>query len=146
MHFTRCKFALKMSALEWGTDRRACSDWNWQFHCCSFPKTQWGLVVKRVEPLARGQTGHSGAKPRAGGGDGAGDTDRRKPRRRSCQERSVKVGGTGRAAFELLFTEPSNSDSCSSGRTRHLPHLTGYMFLLHTSTHVSRCIMLTSLL
>lgn len=44
-------------------NRKTNINWNWQFHCCSSPKAQWGLVVKTVEPLALGQTGHSRAKP-----------------------------------------------------------------------------------
>lgn len=52
-------------ALQWGINRNANIDWNRQFHCCSCLKTQWGPVVKTVERLALGQTGHSGAKPRA---------------------------------------------------------------------------------
>lgn len=128
-----------MSALEWRIDGKQTNiKWKWQLHCCSSPRTQRGLVVKTAEALALGQTGHSGAKPRPAGEDEAGDTHRRKPCRRSRQEWSVKVGGTGPAAFELLFTQPSHCYSCFPACTMHLPNRTASLLLLCTSTDICR--------
>lgn len=51
--------------MDWSINKKTKTNinWNWQFRCCSSFKTQWGLVVKTVESLALGQTGHSRAKP-----------------------------------------------------------------------------------